>query len=419
MGFDNRAPVTAEHDYPALTITGEIPAGLRGMLFRNGPNPLQPAPEAHWFIGDGMVHAFAIGPHGVSYRNRWVRTQRWADAHGQSVANRPGGVANTNILAHAGHLLALEEAHLPVAMDAATLATIGAQDFGGALPEGPFTAHPKHDPRTGALVFFSYGATDLSDRIQVGELAADGTLIRLGQTHAPYAAMIHDFAVTEHFVAIPLFPLIGYTWRPEQGSWLGVMEREKGIESLRWHRAGPGFAFHTLNAWEAEGSLMIDLMLSDAPPFFPGADGVVPLSSEARLCRWTLDVADPDAAVTSRRLSDTGGEFPRIDERFAGRRNRHGYFSTFDALCHRDDLTGEERFFRMPPGDSVSEPVFAPRGAAEGDGWLLAVVFRGATCTSELVVLDAADIEAGLVALAHVPVRVPAGFHGNFVGDVS
>jgi carotenoid cleavage dioxygenase len=419
MGFDNRAPVAAEHDFCGLPVTGQTPAGLRGTLFRNGPNPLRPDPEAHWFLGDGMVHAFAIGPHGVSYRNRWVRTQRWADTQGQLVANSPGGVANTNILAHAGHLLALEEAHVPVAIDPATLATLGAQDFGGALPNGPFTAHPKHDPRSGALVFFSYGATDLSDTIRVGELAADGRLIRIGTGHAPYAAMIHDFAVTERFVAIPLFPLIGYTWQPEQGAWLGVMEREKGIESLRWHRAGAGFAFHTMNAWEVGDTLVIDLMLSAAAPFFPGTDGVVLPSSEATLCRWTLDVADADAAVTCQRLSDIGGEFPRIDERFGGRHNRHGYFTTFDSLCHRDDLTGQERFFHVPPGDSVSEPVFVPRGIAEGDGWLLAVIFRGATCTSDLAVLDATDVEAGPVALAHVPVRVPAGFHGNFVGEGS
>jgi len=419
MGFDNKAPVTAEHDFAALPITGQIPAGLLGTLYRNGPNPLHPNPEAHWFIGDGMVHAFAIGPQGVSYKNRWVRTQAWADANGQSVARSPAGVANTNVLAHAGRLLALEEAHLPVAMNPASLATIGAEDFAGALPHAPFTAHPKHDPRSGALVFFGYGATDFSDVIRVGEVAPDGSIIRLGQAAAPYAAMVHDFAVTDRFVAIPLFPLIGYTWQPDRGSWLGVMEREKGISSLRWHKAGPGFAFHTMNAWEMDGKLEIDLMLSDAPPFFPGTDGVVLPASDATLCRWHLDIADPDAIVTSQRLSNTGGEFPRIDERFAGRRNRHGYFTTFDSLCHRDDLTGEERFFTVQAGDSLSEPVFVPSGAAEGDGWLLAVIFRGDTCTSDLAILDATDIESGPVALAHLPVRVPAGFHGNFVGDAS
>jgi carotenoid cleavage dioxygenase len=419
MVFDNRVPVAMEHDFAELPITGQMPPALLGTLYRNGPNPFRPAPEAHWFVGDGMVHAFSIGPRGVGYKNRWVRTQSWADARGQSMAQSPAGVANTNILLHAGHLLALEEAHLPVSLDPASLATLGAEDFAGTLPDAPFTAHPKHDPRTGALVFFGYGATDFSDTIRIGELSQSGSLGRLEQASAPYAAMVHDFAVTDRFVAIPLFPLIGYTWQPNRGAWLGVMDREKGISSLRWHKSGPGFAFHTMNAWEDDGALVVDLMLSDAPPFFPGTDGIVLPASNANLCRWHLYLTDPNAKVTSRKLSGTGGEFPRIDERFLGRRNRHGYFTAFDALCHRDDLTGEERFFRVPDGDSVSEPVFVPRGAAEGDGWLLTVIFRADKCTSDLAVFDATDIAAGPLALAHLPVRVPAGFHGNFVGDVS
>jgi carotenoid cleavage dioxygenase len=146
MGFDNFAPVAIERDLAKLKVTGRIPEGLRGTLFRNGPNPVGDAPAAHWFIGDGMVHAFRIGADGVSYSNRFVRTQAWAAASGVSADGLPGGVANTNILPHAGRLLALEEGHLPVRMDPASLATIGAEDFAGGVPAGPFTAHPKRDP---------------------------------------------------------------------------------------------------------------------------------------------------------------------------------------------------------------------------------------------------------------------------------
>jgi carotenoid cleavage dioxygenase len=420
MGFDNRAPVQGEHDLHNLPVTGRIPLGLQGMLFRNGPNPLQPNPEAHWFMGDGMVHAFAIGPAGVSYRNRWVRTQSWAAQNKVDVANAPEGVANTNILPHAGELLALEEMHMPVGTDPETLATRGTDHFGGALPPGPFTAHPKQDPLTGALVFFGYYADGyFTNTLRIGEISAGGQLTSCNTAEAPYAAMVHDFAVTEHYVAIPLFPLIDHMWQPDRGAWLGVMDRRRGIASLRWHKAGPGFAFHTMNAWEQDGALLIDMMLSDAPPFFPGTDGKVLPASDAKLNQWRLDLSDPAAGVTSRQLSATGGEFPRIDDRFAGRRTRHGYFTAFDALCHYDAETGQEHRFTLPAGDTASEPVFVPRGAAEGDGWLLAVIFRAQSCLSDLAIFDAADIAAGPVALAHLPCRVPAGFHGNWLGDVS
>jgi carotenoid cleavage dioxygenase-like enzyme len=60
--------------------------------------------------------------------------------------------------------------------------------------------------------------------------------------------------------------------------------------------------------------------------------------------------------------------------------------------------------------------VFVPRSAdaADGDGWLLAVVYRGAEDRSDFVVYDAQDVTAGPIATAKVPRRVPFGFHGNW-----
>ena len=63
--------------------------------------------------------------------------------------------ANTNIIAHAGKLLALVESSFPTEMVPCTLETVGLFDFGGKLT-GPMTAHPKTDPETGELLFFGY-----------------------------------------------------------------------------------------------------------------------------------------------------------------------------------------------------------------------------------------------------------------------
>jgi carotenoid cleavage dioxygenase-like enzyme len=64
----------------------------------------------------------------------------------------------------------------------------------------------------------------------------------------------------------------------------------------------------------------------------------------------------------------------------------------------------------------VSEPVFVARSAdaAEGDGWVLATVWRSATNTSDMVVFDARRVAAGPVCVASLPHRVPDGFHGNW-----
>src|SRR5882757_8748774 len=145
----NLGPIPFESDAPFLKIEGELPRGLNGTLYRNGPNPQFEAPGAHWFVGDGMLHAFHLENGRASYRNRWVRTAKWQAEHdagralfggfGQKLPDAPaspipdGGVANTNIIFHGGRLLALEEAHLPMEIEPGTLATLGSCNYGGGI----------------------------------------------------------------------------------------------------------------------------------------------------------------------------------------------------------------------------------------------------------------------------------------------
>jgi carotenoid cleavage dioxygenase len=104
---------------------------------------------------------------------------------------------------------------------------------------------------------------------------------------------------------------------------------------------------------------------------------------------------------------------------------RHGYYAAngsidggggFNALVHLDLATGRRTGYTAPVGDIVSEPVFVPRGAdaPEGDGWLLATVYRGAEKRSDLAIFDAASLEAGPIAVAELSHRIPFGFHGNW-----
>jgi carotenoid cleavage dioxygenase-like enzyme len=158
----NLAPIPFECDAPHLKVVGELPRELNGTLYRNGPNPQFEAPGAHWFVGDGMLHAFHLENGRASYRNRWVRTPKWQAEHdagralfggfGRKLPDAPasiiqdGGVANTNIIFHAGRLLALEEGHLPTEIEPGTLNRLGYCNYKGGIA-GPFTV-------TGEMVFF-------------------------------------------------------------------------------------------------------------------------------------------------------------------------------------------------------------------------------------------------------------------------
>ena len=166
------APSGIECDAPDLIIEGELPADLRGVYFRNGPDPLYPpiaGQEYHWFHGDGMIQRFEFGDGRVSWKNRWVRTEKYEleRAAGRSlfgvlgnpmnadpsVADQHYNTANTHIVFHGNRLMALMEGTIAVELEPDSLATLGNFDYQGQI-DGPITAHPKYDHNTGELIFF-------------------------------------------------------------------------------------------------------------------------------------------------------------------------------------------------------------------------------------------------------------------------
>lgn len=453
----NFAPLRTECDAPDLVVHGDLPRALHGTLLRNGPNPFYPPRDAyHMFSGDGMVHAFHFAEGRVSYRNRWVMTDKLKRerAAGRalfgtfgnpatsdpSVHGLPYNVANTHVLWHGGRLLALEEFNLPFELDPHTLAARGPCDFDGRL-RGPMTAHPKICPRSGEMHFFGHGVDGFGSRTLAYHVAdADGQLVHSVRFEAPYAALVHDFILTEHWVLFPIFPLtispararaggplLG--WEPDRPSAIGRLPRRGSPADMHWYEGEACCVFHPLNAYEAGDEIVADMLRYDAGPGFPLADGRPPDPAQAvaRLERWRFPLGTARSDYTITRLDDDAAEYPRCDERYTGLPYRHGWFATtpgeqgraavFDRLAHYDFDSHTKRCWTLPPGDFTSEPVFVPRSvdAPEGDGWLLAVVYRGREARSDLVVLNALDVEAGPIASAALEVRVPFGFHGSWM----
>ena len=446
----NFAPVRSEDDFD-LKVTGEIPAGMRGALFRIGPNPqFDPTGDYHWFGGDGMVHGFYVEDGKVRYRNRYVRTPTWEleHAHGRSLfgslgnpmttdplaMGKEGGVANTNVMMHAGKLLALEEAHHPFAMDARTLES---QGYDRAF-KGKVTAHPKIDPKTGEMLWFAYGVGEmpLSAGMSYGRTAPDGSLISRQDFQAPFACMVHDFMVTEHHALFPILPLTAsleramtgrppFAWEPDKGAYVGVMRRDADVSTIRWFNAPACYVFHPLNSWEEGDKIYCDVMRYNVAPLFPKADGSPGDKAAARLMRWTFDLAGNSDAIVETPLDDLDGEFPRVDGRVETLKHRHAWYAADptgaktirqSAIAHLDLTTGKRQVYELNGGDLTSEPVFVKRSAdaAEGDGWITAVLWRAAENRSDLAIFEAQDIAKGPIGVAEMPRRVPFGFHGNW-----
>lgn len=446
------APVDVESTCDDLEVTGRLPEGLVGRYLRNGPNPaFGPLGRYHLFDGDGMVHAVDLRDDGTAaYRNRWVRS---AGLEAEREAGRAlyGGLAdfrlpdpeviarsgiikntaNTSVLRHAERTFALMEAARPTELDG-DLDTVGEWDFAGAL-SGPMTAHPKIDPATGELVFFGASPTPPFLRYHVADRL--GVLTCSVEVDLPRPVMMHDFAVSERRVVFFDLPAVydleamlsggaGIRWEPEAGARIGVLDRADPGADLRWIEVPPFFMFHVLNAWDDDDAVVVEgcrsARLNTSFSEEPLGAAVTP-----HLHRWRIDVGQ--GTVTDAPLDDRPGDFPRIDERRAGRRARYGYVAhartwteddaSFDGVVKHDLATGSSQVHRFGAQAVAGEPVFAPDPARseEDAGWLLTFV-QDPDAGSALVVLDAAAMAE--VARVRIPVRVPSGFHGAWLPAV-
>lgn len=474
----NLAPVHEELTVTELAVTGELPDFLDGRYLRNGPNPVGDVDPSmhHWFMGAGMVHGVRLRDGRAEwYRNRWVRSRAVA---GEFAEPWPAGpvhagmdmAANTNVIGHAGRTLAIIEAGaLPYELTD-ELATVAPCDFDGTL-SGGYAAHPKIDPVSGELHAMTYywGWGDVVKYVVIG---VDGRVRKTVDVQVTGSPMMHDFSLTERHVVMYDLPVtfdlhklttdvprrvqpvarfgvsqiagrrwlqpvaaalmrvgamrtrtdtmtMPYSWDPSYPARVGVMSRDGDGSDLRWYDVEPCYVFHPLNAYDDGDRVVLDVVRH--PKMF-ATDHNGPNEGSPHLYRWVVDQSAGKVAESQR--DDHAQEFPRVDERVVGRPHRYGYAVGFTiddgltmpaAVLKHDLETGTTQARSLGAGTQPSELVFVPSSpdAAEDDGVLVGFVFDPASGRSDLTILDARSLDD--VAKVHLPARVPAGFHGNWI----
>jgi carotenoid cleavage dioxygenase len=436
----NFGPVGEERTETALEVTGSIPPEISGRYLRIGPNPW-PVPEGpyHWFQGTGMVHGVELRDGKAQwYRNRWVRTPEQAERLGEPAPTGPLPLmydgANTNVLGHAGRILALTEGAMPYELTK-ELDTVGRRDFSGDGTGlggvSAFTAHPKIDPVTGELIGFRYWFDEpFAEYFAIG---ADGQLTRKVAVDTTASVMMHDFSVTEKYAVFYDLPVtfridlamdpdvpFPFAWDDDYPARLGVLSREPGNDVVRWFDIDPCYVFHPMNAYDDGDSIVLDVVRYD--DMFRREETKPSLTESGQsLDRWTIDMTA--GKVHQDRLDDRAQEFPQVDPRVVGRRHRVGYAMSSgggegmlsDGLIKHDLVTGSTARWDAGRGRSPGEASFVPAGDGEDSGYLVTFVYDAGADRSDLVVLDASSMAE--VAAVHLPVRVPYGFHGSWIGD--
>lgn len=481
----NYAP--AEQETPPhkdLPVLGNLPKWLDGEFVRVSPNPkFAPIAGYHWFDGDGMLHGLRIKDGKAAYVSRFVKTSRLKQEEffGASKFLKIGdlkglfglltaiiyglriklgvlddsygrGTGNTALVYHHGRLLALNEGDKPYALrvlEDGDLQTLGLMDYDKRLTHS-FTAHPKVDPVTGEMFTFGYQFTPPYVTYHV--VTKEGYMLDPVPITIPEPVMMHDFAITENYAIFMDLPLYFQPKNMAKGKFVlsfdqtkkarfGILPRyAKDDVQIRWFELPNCYIFHNANAWEDGDEVVlytcrfpdIDLEMASGPV----RKRLGNYRNELYEMRFNLNTGE----ASQKKLSESAVDFPRINEKYIGRKQRFVYGTRLDSLAKVEGIVkfdlqlepevGKEQIevggnvegiFQFGHGRYGSEAIFVPRESdvelEEDDGYLICFVHDENTGKSEVNVIDAKTMSSEPVAVVPLPARVPYGFHAFFVTE--
>ena len=219
--------------------------------------------------------------------------------------------------------------------------------------------------------------------------------------------------------------------------------RDANMRLVQWFKTNNGFMGHLSNVYEDEkGMIICDLVMGDKNVFvfWPNTDGKYssPEGIMTNFRRVTIDPHSDDMKLPQpEHLGPYDAEFPRFDERYTGKDYTHSFldvmvkpetdwplikdktgggFPIYNNIGHFNHKTHEWRLFNVGPTSMVQEPIFIPRtpDAAEGDGFVMAIVSRHETYSTDLVILDTRNWTKAQ-AIVKLPCKLRLGIHGNWV----
>lgn len=427
-----------ETDISNFKVTGEIPKHLHGLLLRIGSNPIYVKKPTlfEWYLGDGMVHGLKLqNGEAIWFKSKMIATDIVQEnKKQQSIQGYRRGahdVINTNIFKHAGKLWAVIEAGaFPICLDY----ELNAERYQlfNSDADLPFTAHPRKDQKTGHLHAICYDALDRKNAYyQV--IDGKGELIHVTQISLQHGPMIHDCLITEQDVIVFDFPLtfsltrlftgksVPYQWNEQHQARIGILAKYGEAENTRWINVAPCFIFHAANAFRDDKSqIILDVLVHKND--FEHSQHAAYEDQHAILERWIID---SNLKCINRVIVDTDiQEFPKIDERYTGNSYRYLYTlgfpqdGLFNVLKIHDLILETNRTYDFGQQWVVGEVTFIPEHAqsAEGQGYLMTYLHHIHGEASKVVILKVKGVEMSVQAEIELGVRVPLGFHCNWIG---
>lgn len=454
---------------PLPIISGTIPPGLRGTLYRNGPARLERGGihVGHWFDGDGAIL-------GVNFNTstsleeggsatavyRYVQTDGYKEEtvagkmlYGNYGMTAPGAfwnrwlkpiknVANTSVLALPDKLLALWEGGHPYALDLETLETKGSDNLGGLDKGLPYSAHPSVDLHTKEI--FNFGVS-IGNNGTLNLFKSDwtGKIVQKAQFPLEGLPVIHDFVLAGPYlvffvpaVRLNILPVVlgintysqSLQWQPQVGTQILIFDRQT-LSLVSRGETEPWFQWHFANGYlDASGEVVVDIaryqdfqtnLFLQQVAF--GETHTPAKSTLTRVC-----INPQTGAVTNiQQILDRHCEFPSVPPQNVGQASRYTYFSIsrqetdisqeiLNAIACYDHKTETLTEADLGENRYPSEPIYATDADNPEQAWILTVVYDGNCDRSQVWVFDAHRLKEEPVCKLELPSVIPHSFHGTW-----
>jgi carotenoid cleavage dioxygenase-like enzyme len=449
-GFNS--PTRFDADVYDCEVWGQIPTDIRGTFYRMQCDFDYRPPKNEWmtgFNGDGHISRFRFHDGSVDFKGRFVRTARLMAERTErkrlfgvyrnpytddpSVAHINRSAANTHTYWHGGKLFVLKEDSLPYYVDPHTLETKGDWDFHGKYTAKTMSAHPKIDPVTGEMIAYGYEAKGiLTKDIAVYTINPAGKVTKEVWLQSPYLGIIHDIAITQKHVIIPVIARTSslerlksgepmWEWDGSLPTMVGILPRDGEAKDVRWFKGPSRNTLHFLNATDRGNKVTMELPTSSGE------------RDPSQIRRWTFDLDSQSDAFLEEVVSTTPGFLPRMDDRYLSLDYRYAFISSRVAsatpdpkanpmsggtqVVQRLDVhTGDIKQCTVEGKVALQESCFVPRAnsTSEGDGYVMTIASNFDTMSSDMIITDAQHLEDGVIATVKLPFRLRSGTHTNW-----
>lgn len=466
--FDLGFGTSKETGYDRLALSGKIPSWLQGCVIRNGPGTFSVGNEfyRHWFDGLAMLHKFTIGNGKISYMNRFLHCQAYAEAMAEGrirysefatdptrsavgklfavFDQRITDSAKVNVIRLGEKYLALGETSKQIEFDPGTLQSLGPFSYEKKYRQHITTVHPQFDFAENAVyqLVTRFGRRSHYRFLRIAE---NGSTRVVGEIPVSEPAYLHSFGLSPSYIVLTEFPFLvqplkllfqvkpfieNFNWRPKRGTRIFIMDRRSGALAARLETEA-FFAFHHINAFEQGDELILDInAYPDAAVIsafylnrIKDEKSEIPFGT---LRRYRIHLKEKK--VTWEQKTDECLELSNYDYRrlhmngnyqyvYGVSLNKHKRQGFYNQLV-KIDLRSQNARTWYTENCFPGEPLFVgkPDRAQEDEGVLLSVVLDAISGCSFLLILDAQSLEE--LARAQVPHPILMGYHGAFFKQI-